>query len=462
MGGATPARFQASWASYWWLGDEERGLAGFCESDEAWDRVDRQDGFRIERAAGSVNAIWAFVASPRKLDKPWRFTFGIQATPVKDTTGFRKLRFEPGLRANVTIPWPTPKTIRHYGYPEATDSHAYQAMVNGLHTKGIKASPYSLLNYLSAGAPEAFYSEEWASGETWPAIGDVGEFGYPMIGCIPTRDWVAFVLWKNERFVREMDLDGLYHDFTWPSTCTRPDEGFGYIREGAVRAKVSIFGVREMYKRIYTMLKQYGRQRDKEMLMIGHTSSPAFIPLMSLCDACLAGEQFIPTVKDNYLDVISLAQLRAEFTGRNLGVVPVFLPELKPEFQKAPPPTENLVGLALLHDFLLYPLYAHVLDDFGVVEAQRLPYWNNADVIAGQTEAVKCTAYHKPGGSALVCIFNTKRARQTTALTIDWDRLKSPGPLQVTDAFTKECVRMETKTLEVEVPPINFRLLWVR
>jgi hypothetical protein len=226
----------------------------------------------------------------------------------------------------------------------------------------------------------------------------VGEFGYPMIGCIPTRNWVDFVLWKNECFVREMDLDGLYHDFTWPSTCTRLDEGFGYIRDGAVRAKVSIFGIREMYKRIYAMLKEYGRQRDKEMLMIGHTSSPAFIPLMSLCDACLAGEQFIPTVKDNYLDAISLAQLRAEFSGRNLGVAPVFLPELKPEFQKTPPPTENLVGLALLHDFLLYPIYANigavnrtyaVLDDFGIVEAQRLPYWNNADVMAGQTEAVE-------------------------------------------------------------------------
>jgi hypothetical protein len=93
LGGATPALFQASWASYWWLGDEERSLAGFCESDEAWDRVDRQGGFRIERAAGSVDAIWAFVAGPYKLEKPWRFTFGIQATPVKATTGEGHHRF---------------------------------------------------------------------------------------------------------------------------------------------------------------------------------------------------------------------------------------------------------------------------------------------------------------------------------------------------------------------------------
>jgi hypothetical protein len=127
--------------------------------------------------------------------------------------------------------------------------------------------------------------------------------------------------------------------------------------------------------------------------------------------------------------------------------------------------------LALLHNFLLYPIYANigavnrtyaVLDDFGIVEAQRLPYWNNADIIAGQTAAVKCTAYRRPGGGTLVCIFNTTRAPQTTALSIDWDRLKSPGPLQVTDAFTKESVRTETKTIAVEVPPIDFRPLRVR
>ena len=46
-------------------------------------------------------------------------------------------------------------------------------------------------------------------------------------------------------------------------------------------------------------------------------------------------------------------------------------------------------------NFLLYPIYTNigavnrtyaVLDDFGIAEAQRLPYWNNADVIGGQIQ----------------------------------------------------------------------------
>jgi hypothetical protein len=192
---------------------------------------------------------------------------------------------------------------------------------------------------------------------------------------------------------------------------------------------------------------------------------------MSLCDACLAGEQFISKVKDNYLDVISLAQLRADSSGRNLGVVPVFLPELAPEFQQTPAATENVVGLALLHDFLLWPIYINpaaadrtyaVLDDFGIADAQRIPYWGNADVIAGQTETVKCTAYRKPRGGALVCIFNTERSPQTALLTIEWERLKSSEALQVTDAFTQAPMQVAGKSVAVEIPPINFRLLRVR
>ncbi|UCH35903.1 MAG: LamG domain-containing protein, partial [Armatimonadota bacterium] len=205
--GAVPpeqgAFLKANWAMYWWLGDEERGLAGFCESDEAWDRVDRGDGFRIERTPTSVDAVWSFWETPRTLTEPWRFTCGLQATPVRDISGWRKWRLTPGVNANAHILWPTADVIRYYGYPQATDPEKYGALVADYHAKGIAVVPYSILNGISAQAPEwSFYGEEWANGAADPGSADVIAYKAPLYGCSPAPDWIDFVVWANERYVR--------------------------------------------------------------------------------------------------------------------------------------------------------------------------------------------------------------------------------------------------------------------
>ena len=46
--------------------------------------------------------------------------------------------------------------------------------------------------------------------------------------------------------------------------------------------------------------------------------------------------------------------------------------------------------------------------------------------------------------------------------TVDWDRLKSDGPLRVVDAYTKKAVSVSGRSLSLEVPRLNYRLLWIR
>ena len=464
--------FKTNWALYWWLGDEERGLAGFCESDEAWDRVDRTDGFRIERTPQSVDAVWSFAGKPRRLDRPWRFTFGLQATPVKDITGWRKWRLTPGPHPNVQILWPTPPVIRYYGYPEATDPQKYAARVKDSHAKGIGVVPYSIINAISGQAPEwSFYGEEWANGAADPGSADVAEYKAAVYGCSPARDWIDFVVWANDRYVRKYDLDGLYHDWTLVLPSSNRASGCGYLRDGRVRPTYPLFATRELYQRIYTMLKEYGKARGKEMFMMGHMSSQMVIPLLSFCDSYLDGEQFTGLVKDDYLDVMPLDHIRAEFMGHNWGVMPFFLPEFRGDFAEKPEPTRHLVGLSLLHDFALWPLWCktdevnrvyEALDEFGIVDAELLPYWGNADLVGGQSEAVNCTAYRKPKGGALLCVVNLTRQAQTPTLAVNWARLASPGAPSVVDALTKAPVPVQGNSVTVEIQPLNFRLLWVR
>ncbi|MBM3476883.1 MAG: hypothetical protein FJX75_26725 [Armatimonadetes bacterium] len=69
-----------------WLGDEERGLAWFCESDEHWRPRDPERVTRVEARGGQVILHLGITEEPARLspgEPPLRFTFGLQATPVK-------------------------------------------------------------------------------------------------------------------------------------------------------------------------------------------------------------------------------------------------------------------------------------------------------------------------------------------------------------------------------------------
>lgn len=477
--GATPSGqgvvYQANFAVEWWLGDEERGLAGFCESDEAWDRADRGDGFRLERTASSVDAVWAFSDNLRKLDKTWKFTFGFESTPVKDAVGWRKWRLTNGANANLDIQWNDNKLMPYFGYPKALDVKKYKALVGAAHAKGLKVIPYSNLLGLGANSPEwSLYREEWKNGGLDTSSADVLSFeNTAFMGCTPTKDYIDFMVWANDEYVRSMDFDGIYNDWTWVWESGNQLAGCGYIRDGVVRPTHPIFATRELYKRTYTMLKDYGKEKDKEMHRMGHVSQFMLIPILGFCDSYLDGETYQGIVKDNYLDCISLDQWRAEFMGRNWGVMPFFMPEFTGNSVSQPGPTEHLMGLALLHDFAIWPNHwfcnpdeanriYRVLDEFGMVDAQLLPYWNNSDVVGGQTDLVKVSAYRKPEGGSLICIVNLTRQPQSVTLSVDWDRLKSAENLTVVDAFTKALVKVQGKSVTVDIAPLSFHLLWVK
>lgn len=489
--GATPIGegvvLKAGFTPYWWLGDEERGLCAFCESDEAWDRVDRPDAFQIRRTAQATEAVWSFISTPTALTRPWRFSFGLQATPIKEEKGWRAWRMLPTLGAgsrqqtewplrpenhNVLCQWTEPDYMPYFGYPAATDPATYRALVKDDHSRGIMIMPYALTTCLSSAAPiYAFYGKEWENGYADTISSDVMAYKAAVMGMSPAPSCIDFIVQATNRYVRDMDLDGLYHDFTMVLPSSNQLAGCGYVRDGKLRRTYPFFGTRELYKRVYTALKVYGAEKRKPTFMMGHNSTMPFAPIISFCDAFLDGEHFRSLgVKDNYLDLMPLAAIRAEFMGHNLGVMPFFLPEIEGQYATATEPTASLMGLMLLHDMQTWPLWLNrsvardtyaVLDGFGINDAQFLPYWNNAAVIGGQSEAIKASAYRKPAGGALLCIVNTTRQPQTASLAVRWDKLKSGRPLAITDAFTGESLRATGSTLTAEVKPLQYRLLRV-
>lgn len=89
-------------------------------------------------------------------------------------------------------------------------------------------------------------------------------------------------------------------------------------------------------------------------------------------------------------------------------------------------------------------------------------YWDNARLIGGQTDQIKASAYMKPEGGTLMVVYNTARETVPARLTVAWNQLKSDGPLEVFDAYTKQTVAVSGGALTLDVPRLNYRLLWVR
>jgi len=480
--------WKASWQRYWWIGDESLGLCAFMETDEAWPRPNPQ-GIRIERGNGAVTVVYTFVAADTPLEKPWKLTWGLQATPVKPRPANWRLARGNAPGANIEVYWPGEAQMEYFTFPSPRDPEAFKKFVDDYHQRGLKHTPYSGLSFTSPVSPEfVWFQKYWDN--PLSGLRQLHGWGqYLAVRMVPS--WIDFAVWNNHQIVKNYGTDGIYVDFSGVGFTTfAPEYGMGYVRNGEERPAWPLFATRELYKRIYTMLKTV----NPDNLIIGHVSGAVHVPVLSFVDIWLDGEgNWRGQLKDNYLDVIGLDELRAEWMCHQYGSIPWFLPQwsgavledkdVAERFKDHPSSPDgavrqvsvekshHLFGLGLLHDFGFWPIcgtnpeaseqYYGVLDEFGIGDARFFGYWDNAWLIGGQTDAVKASAYRKPDGGGLVVIYNVTREPQQPTLIINWERLKSPGELEVVDAYTKEPVEITGNNVTIQVPPLNYRLLWV-
>lgn len=82
--GALPREgFTSAFRPFVWLGDEDRGLAWFAESDEGFFPLDADNVIDIRREGEQVLLRIRIIGAPQQVAEPLQYTFGMQATPVK-------------------------------------------------------------------------------------------------------------------------------------------------------------------------------------------------------------------------------------------------------------------------------------------------------------------------------------------------------------------------------------------
>jgi hypothetical protein len=206
----------------------------------------------------------------------------------------------------------------------------------------------------------------------------------------------------------------------------------------------------------------------RETFTMAHMSGKVTIPILAYDDSYLDGEHFRGRVKESYMDLMSLDTFRAEFMGRQWGIMPFFLPEFPQDLAKQVEPTRGLMGLLMIHDVSVWPIWCNAevanealaaLDEFGYVDADFIPYFDPAPPATTDMKDVYVSAYKRNGRVLLIVANLSKEDRQGEA-RINAARLG----VALENAMSwpdKKPVTATDGRIRIEVPRLGYRMFVV-
>ena len=472
-----------------WIGWEEGGLSWFAESDKGWEPKEENYCIEIVREGEEVILrLHLLDKQPRKL--PLTLTMGLQATPVKPMPkDFHQWRIYHGANYGIEnqainqeedetvldhITELGVKTLVSYenwtpiqGYWKTTEESKLRHLVSECHKRGIKVLLY--FGYeLSTLAPE------WGKMADDVLVKGVnGEFagGYQRlpeqrayIVCYNSR-WQDYFIEGISRALEDYGFDGVYLDGTIePWGCANERHGCGYrTLDGSLKATYPIFAVRELMKRLYTIIQSKGG------IVNAHQSTCCVTPTLAFCHSYWDGEQFQGgELATEALQKLPLDTFRAEFMGKNFGIPCEFL-----VYEKPPDWTfERALAFTLLHDVLVRPLNLEelelmskiwkVMTDFGVSTAEWYPYWENERFLKLEPDYIKASFYQKKDKLLLVVSNLSDKQEVEGKVILDTTALKISGNLRLCyDAITGENIPIKDSGVQISLQPMAARLIQI-
>ena len=503
----------AGFKPFVWLGDNQRGLAWFCESDENWFNADpngvteiRREGdavvLRVHLVSSPVNVVpgsgdgteFTGLGTEREAGAHTvaglRYTFGLHATPVKpverdawdhrivcigqddlvgptgglDVSPSRLDRLaEAGVRTIVVFEYWTDAE----GHSRTTHGKQLKKLIKACHDRGMK-----VLLYFS------FLISDLAS--EWRDFGKdcvvMPKGGYPVFHYLPQPEqsawrvclksvWQDFLAEGIAHVMDEFDVDGIYHDGTeYPFGCCNTEHDCGTLRaDGGVALSYPIFGVRGAMRRIYNVVRS--RKPDGQLNI--HNSTCMTIPTLGWGTSYWDGEQF-QNIRHGDAEIDELLPLdafRAEFMGHQWGVPAEFLCYNEPFTH------EEAWSFCLLHDVPVRPgsddkhleltsKIWRVMDEFGRKESEWLPYWDNGDYVTVSGAEAYASLYRHPDNGVLAVVSNLSRKAGRITAKLDAARLGlGDSRLAATDAITGKSMRITAGTLDVKLPSFGWKLV---
>ena len=507
---------QTEFRPFIWLGDEQRGLSWFCESDENWFSKDPQRVTQIVRRDGKVIVRLHLVSRPITLlptsAKPGERVTGLGTEPsVPSTAG---LRYTMGLQATPVKPvekdaWDR-RIICHWelgGEQNALlayDSSILDAYVNaGIGTVAIGAwtdiEMHATTNYgkklkrlikachdrglkvlLGFGFLISDRTPEWQDFGKQCVVQPKG--GYPVSHYPPQplqsswtvclrSEWQDLLAAGVARAMREFDADGVYLDGTeLPLGCCNTNHGCGTLRsDGSIAPTYPIFAVRSAMRRIYHAVRS---QKPDGQLNV-HNSTCMTIPTLGWATSSWDGEQFrlvhkTPGIRGRM--PMPMDTFRTEFMGHQWGVPAEFLCQSEPfSFNH-----RQAWGFCLLHDVpvrasrmepdqRLNTALWNVMDRFGRKQAEWLPYWSNDEYVKVSRRHVYASIYRHPKNGVVAVVANVSNRKVSASVRFHLQRLKlRPNGFASHDAMTGKSIDVPDGKFNCNLGVLGWRLLWLK
>ncbi|NPV48292.1 MAG: hypothetical protein HPY69_15205 [Armatimonadetes bacterium] len=427
-----------------WLGNERRGLQWFAESDEGLAPLGYFASLNRERRL-TLNLTGLRKLSP---GRPFRFTFGLIASPVKPMLPTDAVRWSWQIIGDESLkpdcPDPSPRLegsaaaginssfavniteLVQRGRRDRDFRRAWQRLNRAAERAGITLQACISWSTMAEGhraTPEGI-TRDWLM---WPELAmdyEEGRLYYPCVGG-GFREWLLGVC---EEGFRDFGLRGVYLDGPGIAVlCANRAHGCGYEDERGIHQTLPILAARDLMKRLYYI----SRSGPEPGLIVAHMSGFMQLPSLSFADATLGTEHiagWYPDQNPRY----TLAGFRAEVGGHQYGIPSLWL------YKNSDRPT-LYNALSLLHDLVPASFdgttvaFTKAYNDFGAFEAQWVGYWESVRPVDTTDSRLKVSSYLKPGPGTLTTVANLSLDQVEATLTFDREALElgQPGVLEV-------------------------------
>ncbi len=462
--GARPPKWESTFTPFVWIGDEERGLEWFCESDESW----RPEGsaLTLRESECAVTFTAHVIERPMELSAPYRLTFGLQAGPVKPKsplvvqgdvgyshwanykdTDAARLEHLKGIGAKFVgthEDW-----TDHQGMPRVTHPEQLRRLADDVRRAGMGLVLYHSLA-LPDIAPE--FAEMADDCLCEPRTANYVHSRQPEQRDYPVCHRSAYPgFWADgiETLFKEYGISGLYLDgAACPIPCANGRHGCGYTdADGKLRPTYPIFAVRETMKRLRTICESQSRPT----LIVAHMSSMITLPSLSFADVLLTGEQYWKSPED-YRPPIEF--FRAECMGHNHGIPTHFIgyPPLNGQYARTMIGLHNAPSPWCPGGVDMWRMYK----EFDADGAKFTPYWAPKPLATAHGALVSGMMH--PGGRALLAVGNTAQTPCEVTLVLG---AKLAGLKSARDPLSGETLGIVSGRIMLDLGCESLKWVWL-
>jgi len=508
---------------YLWLGDGERGLSWFADTDRDWVLDDETPTLELVRQGETLLLRVHFVTRPGPLRRRHRIVFGLQATPTKPMpegwrrwTGLKNVAGSRPVRwMGATFYWGgidhdvypykhrfdyfdklrearetgepdrqfiadwlamvdrelAPKGSERYKFFEAHVNAGFHAARSSPWSEGFRLFGYTNPRGVGFHGPEfATFQDEWLRygwfNRNWGSDEGVA------YDVSPSRSFQDYALWHYREMLRS--FDGVYWDNMFLSAHFDPVVGEAWTDDqGRVHPTLGLFHLRELAKRTAVMLWQETKdlpEGRKPPVTLSHMTNTMIVPVHSFLNCTMDWEWKYGY--EDFQDRFSPDLTVAETIGRQVGAWPTILAGGHPD---AKDPRVDFMyrtrlGVALVHEIQVFDyrperdleIYGKLFDfGYGSDRCKVFNYWHAGHPVRVEGIDARTLALAHSGEAIVVVTDYGDGGR--ARVTLDLKTLGLEAGAQAADFETSEPVeRSGPGAFAFDLKKHDFRILHVK